>query len=266
MSEAAPLPVAEGIHIAGVAKRFDRGGGDGVDALRDVHLDVAEGELVTLLGPSGCGKTTLLRIIAGLLVPDAGTVRVGALAPDDARRRKHIGFVPQSPALLPWRTVLDNIALLGEVNRRRSDRRAGIDPHELVADMGLTGFEQARPRELSGGMQQRVALARAIALCAPILLMDEPLAALDEITRADMRHLVLDAWERSGATCVFVTHSIEEAVLLSDRVVVMAPRPGHITAIEAIDLPRPRRRGIEDDPAFHEHVRRLRVALEAGRA
>lgn len=266
MRSTAPVPLAEGIHLAAVSKRFGRGS-RAVEALRDVELDVAPGELVSLIGPSGCGKTTLLRIINGLLDPDGGSVRIGALDPHEARRQKHFGFVPQSPALLPWRTVLANVELLGEVNRSRRgrdpERRA--EARRLLAEMGLAAFEAAHPAELSGGMQQRVALARAMAIGAPVLLMDEPLAALDEITRADVRHLVLDVWERSRATCVFVTHSIEEAVLLSDRVVVMAPRPGHITAIETIDLPRPRQRGIEDEPAFHDHVRRVRAALGRGR-
>ncbi|QGG94887.1 ABC transporter ATP-binding protein [Actinomarinicola tropica] len=263
MRDNGALPVAEGIHLSGVSKGFGRRG-QRVEALRGIDLEVAEGELVSLIGPSGCGKTTLLRVIGGLLEADAGVVRVGTLPPDEARRRKHFGFVPQVPALLPWRDVLGNVELLGEVNRRHGTAPR-LDARTLLAQVGLTGFEHAHPRELSGGMQQRVALARAMALCAPVLLMDEPLAALDEITRADMRHLVLDVWERSGATCVFVTHSIEEAVLLSDRVVVMAPRPGHITAIEPIDLPRPRPRGVEDEPRFHEHVRRIRQALGAGK-
>lgn len=263
MSDPEVLPTAEGIRVEGVSKTFGRRG-QTVEALRGIDLEVAEGELVSLIGPSGCGKTTLLRIIGGLLPADTGVVRVGTLDADEARRRKHFGFVPQSPALLPWRDVLANVELLGEVNRRHgADGR--LDARSLLAQVGLTGFEHAHPRELSGGMQQRVALARAMALCAPVLLMDEPLAALDELTRSDMRHLILDVWERSRATCVFVTHSIEEAVLLSDRVVVMAPRPGHITTIEHIDLERPRPRGIEDDPRFHDHVRRVRRALEAGR-
>ncbi|MBK5224098.1 MAG: ABC transporter ATP-binding protein [Acidimicrobiia bacterium] len=265
MTAPASLPVAEGIRLSGVSKRFGRHQ-QGIQALSDITLDVAEGELVTLIGPSGCGKTTLLRIIGGLLDPDTGTVRVGTLSPDAARREKHFGFVPQAPALLPWRTVIDNVTLLDEVNKRRGRRRADPagnrpTPAELLEQTGLSEFGHAHPHELSGGMQQRVALARAMALCAPILLMDEPFAALDEITRGEMRHLLLDVWASSGATCVFVTHSIDEAVLLSDRVVVLAPRPGRIAAVEPIDLPRPRPPGIEDQPEFHEHVRRIRQAL-----
>jgi len=174
--------------------------------------------------------------------------------------------VPQSPALLPWRTVHDNITLLDEVNRgARRPRRALASVDHLVERTGLAGFEGALPHELSGGMRQRVALARAMALDPPLLLMDEPFASLDELTRTDMRHLLLDVRGDRGATCLFVTHSIEESVLLSDRVVVLSPRPGRIRTVETIDLPRPRPLGIEDEPAFHDHVRRLRAVLHEAR-
>ena len=265
MTATEPLPPAEGIRLHGISKRFARTG-QAVQALDGVSLDIAEGEFVTLIGPSGCGKTTMLRIIGGLLAHDSGSVTIGRCTPDEARREKHFGFVPQSPALLPWRSVLDNVTLLGEVNRRKTRRHEHQppDPRQLLADVGLAGFENARPAELSGGMQQRVALARAVALGAPVLLMDEPFAALDEITRAEMRYLLLDLWERTGATCVFVTHSIDEAVILSDRVVVFAPRPGRVTSIETIDLPRPRSTEIEDQPEFHAHVSRIRHSLRHG--
>jgi NitT/TauT family transport system ATP-binding protein len=256
------LPHAEGIRLHGVSKRFDRKG-QSVQALADVSLDIAEGEFVSLIGPSGCGKSTLLRIIAGLLPHDTGAVTIGTCTPDQARREKHFGFMPQTPALLPWRTVLDNVTLLGELNRRRRTD-ASPDHHALLSEVGLADFANAHPAELSGGMQQRVALARAVALRAPVLLMDEPFAALDEITRADMRYLLLDVWERTGATCVFVTHSIDEAVTLSDRVAILAPRPGRVVRVESIDLDRPRRRGVEDLPAFHAHVSSIRHTLHEG--
>jgi NitT/TauT family transport system ATP-binding protein len=256
-----------GIEIVGIAHRFARRGHE-VQALDTFDLSVAPGELVSFLGPSGCGKTTLLRIVAGLLSPTAGRVNVGEVSPDDARRAKQIGWVPQAPALLPWRTVLANVTLLDDVNRRaRPERQAdAVTAGELLERTGLAGFEDALPHELSGGMRQRVALARAMALHPPVLLMDEPFAALDEITRGEMRHLLLDLRGLRPATCLFVTHSVEEAVLLSDRVVVMSPRPGRIVAIEPIELPHPRRPGVEDDPRFHDHARRLRAHLrEAGR-
>ena len=259
----APLPHAEGIRLQGVSKRFDRKG-QSVQALSDVSLDIAEGEFVSLIGPSGCGKSTLLRIVAGLLTYDSGSATIGTCTPDQARREKHFGFMPQTPALLPWRSVLDNVTLLGELNRRRRADEVAPDHHALLAEVGLADFAHAHPAELSGGMQQRVALARAVALGAPVLLMDEPFAALDEITRADMRYLLLDVWERTGATCVFVTHSIDEAVTLSDRVAILAPRPGRVVRVESIDLARPRRRGVEDQPEFHTHVSSIRHTLHEG--
>jgi len=261
----APTAVAEGISVAGVSKRFGRRD-QVVHALHDVSIDIAPGEFVSLIGPSGCGKSTLLRVIGGLIGHDDGTVRVGDRSPEQARRQKRFGFVPQTPALLPWRTVIDNVSLLGEVNRRAGRAYAGesADPAALLAQVGLQGFERAHPAELSGGMQQRVALVRAFALGAPILLMDEPFAALDEITRAEMRYQLLDVWSRSGHTVVFVTHSIDEAVILSDRVVVLAARPGRITTVERIGLDRPRTAEMEDTDTFHHHVRSIRTALRAG--
>jgi NitT/TauT family transport system ATP-binding protein len=244
--------------IREVGRRF----GD-VVAIDTIDLDVDAGELVTVLGPSGSGKTTLLRIVAGLDRPTTGTVSVGGVEPLEARRHKRIGWVPQSPALLPWRTARDNVRLVTQVNRR-ANRPNVPDADELLAQVGLSGFERAYPHQLSGGMQQRVALVRAFALGAEVLLMDEPFAALDEITRADMRHLLLSLWERSGATVLFVTHSVEEAAYLSDRVVVLSARPGRITRTVPIPLRRPRTPEIEDEPEFFEITRALRHALHDG--
>jgi NitT/TauT family transport system ATP-binding protein len=249
------------IELRAVSKRFGQ-----LAALDDIDLGVASGEFVTLLGPSGCGKTTLLRIVAGLERPSAGEVRVDGEAPEVARRGKRIGFVPQAPALLPWRTVRKNATLLRQVNRRVRVPDAAPDPIELLEEVGLGGFLDALPHELSGGMQQRVALVRAFALGAPLLLMDEPFAALDEITRADMRHLLGRLCERTGAAVVFVTHSIAEAVFLSDRVVVMTPRPGRIAGAVEVDLPRPRLAEVEDRPEFFRHETALRALLHAGAA
>lgn len=260
------------IHLGGVGKTFSRKG-QHTEALRDVHLDIDPGEFVTLLGPSGCGKSTLLRIIGGLADADHGTVTVDGLAPHRARAQKRFGLVPQTPALLPWRTVHDNVRLLTEVNRRggakRPVARADVEVH--LAEVGLAGFADAYPHELSGGMQQRVSLVRAFSLGAPILLMDEPFAALDEITRADMRYLLLDLWRDAPidgrrTTVVFVTHSVAEAVVLSDRVIVLAARPGRIVRVENITLARPRIEAVEDSQQFHEHVTNLRLALRHGHA
>ncbi len=253
------------IHVAGVSKFFRP-----LHALRQIDLDVAPGETVTLLGASGSGKTTLLRLIAGLDSPSSGTIAVDGATPHAARAAKRIGFVPQSPALLPWRTVAQNAQLLLDVNRT-ANGPAVRSATELLEEVGLAEFASAYPHELSGGMQQRVALVRAMALGAPLLLMDEPFAALDEITRTDMRHLLArlnDAGEaggpRAGApTTVFVTHSVPEAVFLSDRVVVLTSRPGRIYAVEPIELPRPRAPELEDTPAFFEATRRLRALLRA---
>ncbi|MGE0731255.1 MAG: ABC transporter ATP-binding protein [Acidimicrobiia bacterium] len=286
-----------GIALRGVTKSFRRRG-ESTRALAAVDLDVPEGQFVAVIGPSGCGKSTLLRIIAGLVEPDDGKVEVAGLAPQAARDAKWFGLVPQAPALLPWRTVRANIGLLREVNRRGGRAHGDghlipVDVDTLIGAVGLRGFEGALPHELSGGMQQRVALARAFALGAPVLLMDEPFAALDEMTRDEMRFLLLDIWEgragtASGAdarrlrrgdgraaandngrtrrprTVVFVTHSLEEAVLLADRVVVMSARPGRIVEDIAIGLDRPRRAEHEDTEAFFEHTRRVRAALRDG--
>jgi NitT/TauT family transport system ATP-binding protein len=208
-------------------------------ALRDVHLAVDGGRFVTLMGPSGCGKSTLLRLLAGLDEPDQGAVTLFGGSPDAVRRAKAIGLVAQRPALMPWLSVLDNVTLLQRVNRPRH-AGAGPDAAEILAAVGLGDVLHRKPHELSGGMQQRVAIARAFALTPRLLLMDEPFAALDEFTREALQVQLLALWERWRTTVVFVTHSIREAVLLGDTVVVMAARPGRILSTQVIDLPRPR--------------------------
>jgi NitT/TauT family transport system ATP-binding protein len=251
-------PVTAGIRVEGVSKRFGP-----VEALRPIDLDIAPGEVVTMLGPSGCGKTTLLRVVAGLERPTEGTVTIDGAPPAAARTAKRIGFVPQSPALLPWRTVEANVRLLQEVNRGGNPREMP-DVESLLDDVGLTEFRAARPHELSGGMQQRVALARAFALGSPYLLMDEPFAALDEITRADMRHLLARLCEPLNTAVLFVTHSLAEAVYLSDRVVVLSARPGQVVGIDRIHLPHPRTPDLEDDHEFFGAETRLRHLLHEG--
>ena len=231
-------------------------------ALAGLDLQVAAGEFVSIIGPSGCGKSTLLRLIGGLIEPDRGRLTVAGGSPIDGRRAKRFGLVPQSPALLPWRTVRENLTLLPRLNRGQGRGPVTDDEiDDLLQAVGLAPFAQSLPEELSGGMRQRVSLIRAFALRPPILLMDEPFAALDEITRADMRFLLLDLWRDTRATVVFVTHSIEEAVLLSDRVVVLTNRPGQVSDELVIDLDRPRQHGVEDDDAFHAHAARLRASL-----
>jgi NitT/TauT family transport system ATP-binding protein len=250
--------VSASVRLRGVTKFFGR-----LEALRLIDLDVAPSEIVTVLGASGSGKTTLLRLVGGLEQPSAGLVEVDGASPHTARTGKRIGFVPQSPALLPWRTVARNASLLLEVNRDATNDTAR-SPSDLLAEVGLGDFANAYPHELSGGMQQRVALVRAMALGAPLLLMDEPFAALDEITREDMRHLLTRLCESLPTTVLFVTHSVPEAVYLSDRVIVLSQRPGRIVGIESIDLPRPRQPDVEDDPAFFATTKRLRALLHEG--
>lgn len=247
-----------GLHVAAATKRF----GDH-EALAPFDLDVAPGEVVTLIGPSGCGKTTLLRMIAGLEPPTSGSISIDGVSPTEARSHKRVGFMPQSPALLPWRTVEANARLLLDLNSSANPTELP-DPVELLDRVGLADFRGAYPHELSGGMQQRVGLVRTFALGAPYLLMDEPFAALDEITRADMRHLLAELCEPAGVGVLFVTHSLAEAVFLSDRVVVMSPGPGREIGATTIDLTRPRLPELETDPRFFEHETEVRRLLMSG--
>jgi NitT/TauT family transport system ATP-binding protein len=235
-----------------------RAGFGNTEVLDGIDLAVSEGEFITVLGPSGCGKTTLLRIIAGLQPATAGSVRIEGGSPLQARRAKRFGWVPQSPALFPWRTVEENVRLLTQVGKSAPQSTSNA---MLLDQVGLTDFAKALPHQLSGGMKQRVSLARAFALGAPILLMDEPFAALDEITRTEMRHLLLDLWQSTGAAVVFVTHSLAEAAYLSDRVVVMSPRPGRVVATHQIDFARPRSADIEDSREFFAAETAMRESL-----
>jgi NitT/TauT family transport system ATP-binding protein len=220
----------------GITKTFHGRDGD-VRALRDVSLQISAGEFVSLVGPSGCGKTTLLRVLGGLLQADSGVVRIDGQSM--TQPRQEIGFVFQNPTLMPWRTVLRNVSLPlevrgngGETNKTRA--------MELLSLVGLIGFENSYPRELSGGMQQRVAIARALVYEPSILLMDEPFGSLDAITRNQMNLELLRIWRATGKTILMVTHTLQEAVFLADRVLIMSPRPGHIEATVPVALPRPR--------------------------
>jgi NitT/TauT family transport system ATP-binding protein len=216
-----------------------------------VGFEVKQGEFISLVGPSGCGKTTVLRCLGGLQAPDAGRIEVGGLPLQGVDRR--VAMVFQSDSLFPWRDVTGNIAFGLEVRRCPRDRMSAIT-HELVEVVGLAGFERAFPHQLSGGMRQRVNLARALAVDPEVLLMDEPLSALDMLTREQMQLEVLRIWARTKKTVVFVTHQIEEAVLLSDRVLLMSQRPGRIRQDVAVDLRRPRDAGTRRTQAFHAIV------------
>ena len=217
-----------------------------VTALTNIVLDINDGEFVSIIGPSGCGKTTLLRIVGGLLTPTLGTVRIDEASPDEARRQRLFGAVFQDSALLPWRTAAENVRLSIELRGVADGNDKNSEVDELLEIVRLDGFQDSYPYQLSGGMKQRVALARALATRPRILLMDEPFGSLDEITRTDMGYELLRIWERRPTTVLFVTHSIAEAVMLSDRVVVLSPRPGEIVDVVDINLPRPRMQSVEE--------------------
>ncbi|WP_376792268.1 ABC transporter ATP-binding protein [Thermoflexus sp.] len=234
-----------------------------IPALREVSLALRPGEFVCLVGPSGCGKTTLLRILAGLLRPTQGEVWLGAqpLQGPDPR----IGIVFQKDSLLPWRTALENVRLPLELSGWPS-LEAARQAQAWLEQVGLQGFEHAYPRELSGGMQQRVALARALAANPEILLLDEPFATLDAITRERLNEVLVDLWERQRKTVLMVTHDVQEAAWLADRVLVMSPRPGSIIAEIQVPLPRPRGADRWSHPTFLQTVWAIRQALGNGGA
>jgi len=233
-----------------------------VEAIREVSLAIRENEFVTLIGPSGCGKSTLLRIVGGLIEATTGRVELRGRSAQEAQRTKDIGFVFQQPALLPWRTVSANVELGLELNKGAGAERL-CSTDEILALVGLAAFAKAHPYQLSGGMQQRVAIARALIFDPALLLMDEPFGALDEITRAGMRYELLRIWGDTRKTVLFVTHSIPEAIVLSDRVVVMSPRPGEVREIIDVTLPRPRNEDMESAPEFVRIAERLRHLLRA---
>lgn len=242
-----------------MGKTFGRGT-ETTHALRDATLAVAPGEFVSIIGPSGCGKSTLLRIVGDLVEPSSGAVSVKGKTPSQARLDRDYGIVFQTPVLYEWRTVLRNVELPLEVMgrpRAERDRRA----RELLQLVGLGDFHRHYPWQLSGGMQQRVAIARALVFNPSILLMDEPFGALDELTRERLNLELLNIWSQTSATVLFITHSISEAVFLSNRVMVMSPRPGRIERTVTVDLPRPRTAHTRALPRFFELVTQVREGL-----
>jgi NitT/TauT family transport system ATP-binding protein len=246
------------VELKGVSRRFGQ-----TVALQGIDLEIAEGEFVSLIGPSGCGKSTLLRVVGDLIQPTEGTVVVNKKPARQARIDRDYGIVFQDPVLYDWRTVAKNVALPLEMakwsRQKRNDR-----VREMLDLVELGGFADHRPWQLSGGMQQRVSIARALSFDPALLLMDEPFGALDEMTRERLNMELLQIWEASGSTIVFVTHSIAEAVFLSTRVVVMSPRPGRISETIAIDLPQPRTAATREEPRFFELVTQVREALHLG--
>jgi NitT/TauT family transport system ATP-binding protein len=256
--------VAAIISIQNLSKTFRGADGVNVHALEDITLDVQQGEFVSLIGPSGCGKSTLLRIMADLIPSSSGAIRVNGKTPAAARKDRDYGFVFQSPTLYEWRTVIKNVQLPLEIMKYPKDKR-DQRARDMLKLVELGDFENKYPWQLSGGMQQRVSIARALAFEPRILFMDEPFGALDEMTRERMNNELLRIWGALGEmTVIFVTHSINEAVYLSSKVVVMSPRPGRIAEVIDINLPRPRGPETRDLDDFFHLTNRVRHALRQG--
>ncbi|NCB94467.1 MAG: ABC transporter ATP-binding protein [Clostridia bacterium] len=249
------------IHVEDVSVIFNGNKGEKTQALSHVSLDINKGEFISLLGPSGCGKTTLLRTIADLQDPTEGSVMIGDMTPAEMRKNRQYGMVFQSPVLYDWRSVLSNVMLPLEIMHVPRPKR--FEKAEKMLEMvGLSDYLNHYPFQLSGGMQQRVGIARALVMNPKILLMDEPFSALDEFTREKLNEDLLKVWRKTNKTVVFVTHNIAESVFLSDRVVVLSPHPGRVSAIVDIDLPRPRTRELRDTAEFNEYVVRIRNSFE----
>lgn len=257
-SSTAPRTPAH-VRIDAIEKVYVRKGSAPIRALKPVRLDIDKGEFLSLVGPSGCGKTTLLMMMCGLLDPTSGTVALGGEPVRAGNPR--IGVAFQQPTLLRWRTVWDNVILPSKI-MGRLDRTTRERAEELLELTGLGAFKKHYPHELSGGMQQRAAIARALVGEPELLLMDEPFAALDEFTREKLNDELLRLWSRRAMTVVFVTHNISEAVYLSDRIAIMAPRPGRLVDVTTVALARPRRSQVRNDEAFFRQVRNTRMLLD----
>jgi ABC-type nitrate/sulfonate/bicarbonate transport system ATPase subunit len=251
------------LEVRGLSKRFAVTGGDAVDALDSVDLVAEAGEFVAVIGPSGCGKSTLFHILAGLESPTSGQVLIdGQLVPD---RLGVCAFMPQRDGLLPWRRIIDNATIgLELAGVPRAQARSRAEP--LLERFGLGGFARAWPWQLSGGMRHRAAFLRTVLIGKPAMLLDEPFGSLDGITRSDLQQWLLSVWAEVGSTVLLITHDVTEAAFLADRVYVMSPRPGRVSAEIVIDLPRPRTLELEESAEFGEYESRLREALRAGSA
>jgi NitT/TauT family transport system ATP-binding protein len=247
--------------MSNVSMVYDAQAAAPVVALENFNLSIAENQFVSLIGPSGCGKSTALSIMAGLLEPTAGDIRINGHDPSKARKAREIGMVFQQPVLLPWRTIEENCGLLLEV-AGQWDKAGKARVRETLDLVGLSDFAASYPHQLSGGMRQRASIARALCLDPVMLMMDEPFGALDEFTRHGMNVELLNIWGRSRKTIVFITHSVAEAVFLSDRVIAMSPRPGRIVADVSIELPRPRSGEVRYTAEFNAYVVHLQRLLE----
>ncbi len=247
------------IRFEDVTQIFGKPGGKSTTALDGMTFDIAQHEFISVLGPSGCGKSTLLRLVAGLVMPTRGKVSIYDMPVTEPR--DEIGLVFQRPTLLPWFDVLSNVTFPMKHKYGRVDAADKVRAQELLGLVGLSDFADKRIEELSGGMQQRVAIARALLHDPDILLMDEPFSALDALTRDEMSFELLSIWTQRPKTVVFITHSIQEAVLLSDRIIVMTPRPGKIREILPVPLARPRSVDTLSDPAFLELSNYIRRQL-----
>lgn len=236
-----------GIIVQNIGKTFGSGSVS-VHALTDISFSLKPGEFASVVGPSGCGKTTLLKIIGDLIPATTGNILIDSLSPQDARRQRLFSWVFQTPVLLPWRDLIQNVNLPLEIGGSRQAH----SPEMLLKLVGLEGFEHKRPAELSGGMQQRAALARALTFCPQVLLMDEPFAAVDEFTRATLNTELLRIYGEMNITVLLVTHSIAEAVFLSDRIIVLSRRPGTVKDIVDVSLPRPRDHAMRQSAQFRE--------------
>ena len=230
------MPDVDYLSVRGVSKQFDSGG-NAVSAIEDVSFDIARGSFVSILGPSGCGKSTLFNVIAGLLPPSVGDVRLGDTS--IIGKAGQVGYMLQKDLLLPWRTIEDNITL-GQTLRGIRKRTARQAAAPLIDRCGLAHFEKKKPHQLSGGMRQRAALLRTLLTGKDVLLLDEPFGALDAITRLQLQMTLIDVWQETRKTILFVTHDVDEALLLSDEIIVLTQRPGRVRARLAVDLPRPR--------------------------
>jgi len=242
--------MAASISIRNVSRRFGE-----TWALRPTDVEIEAGEFIALVGPSGCGKTTLLRIVADLVEPSSGEVRIGAASAAEARRQRLLGLVSQRPAVLPWKRAIDDVRFTQKIAGK-----VGFDPATVLAEFGLAGHENKRARELSGGMLQRVNIASAMAHDPSVLLMDEPFAALDEMKREEIGEWFDRELALRPKTVLFVTHHIDEAVMLADRLLVFSPAPGRVLEVVSVPVPRPRAASFRQDPRFvaiAAHVRGL---------